>query len=173
MRSEGLAERALRAVLARRAGKAPAPEVEAPPPLARPSGEAPSAFNSSSFDMVPVAAPVEDFVPSRVVHLVRWPEMRRVPLEKLGHCAHICALLAHSPSVGFLVHRRLGLPRDEVMPLLYGLHADGYLRMAGAGPQDQALAEPAQEAEEAPSAAAPAAPAAGGIFSRWLGRLLG
>lgn len=136
MSFETLAGKAMRAVLSRRNNfnVPPAPAAQTTregaatlPPL--------SLFELRDASGTPFAeAPLPDmdeFGGQRVLHLTSWPHMRAIPPDRLIACARVCALLSHGPSVGFLVHRRLGLPREAVLPVLHALHADGCLRLAG------------------------------------------
>lgn len=83
---------------------------------------------SAFFD---TALPADAPASRAVVALDHWPQMRRVPADRRVDMARICALLAHSPSASFLIHRRLDLPVETVRALLRDLHGHGCLRMAG------------------------------------------
>ena len=86
---------------------------------------------SGSFLLEELPPDGDRFDERKVLHLTSWPSMRELPPDRLMAFARVCALLSLSPSVGFLVHRRLGLPREAVLPVLHALHADGHLRLAG------------------------------------------
>jgi len=141
---ETLAGNAMRAVLARRehVGPAVASHSQATLRQAVPighsglprSGDIPGSFRLGE---CPPERP--RFDECKVLYLTSWPSMRELPPDRLMACARVCALLSLGPSVGFLVHRRLGLPRAAVLPVLEALHADGHLRLAGAeGQQTEA-----------------------------------
>ncbi|MGJ7505479.1 MULTISPECIES: hypothetical protein [unclassified Variovorax] len=70
-----------------------------------------------------------DIFETKVLTLASWPQLRQVPADRLGCYARICVLLAYAPSVGFLIHRRLGLESEEVLPVLHALHDAGHLRV--------------------------------------------
>ena len=145
-----MADRAMRAIVARRqsAMERASAGATGATPTAPQRLEPPSVFNTSALDsQAPDVAP-DEFAPQKVLHLARWPQMRTLPADELLASARILALLAHGPSFGFLVHRRLDLPRERVMPLLFRLHADGYLRTAGSSE----AADVADAATTAPAA---------------------
>ncbi len=78
------------------------------------------------------AAPQADAsTSSTVIALVRWPQLRQLPAGQQVDMARICALLAHSPSATFLIHRRLDLPVTTARELLRELRNQGCLRAAG------------------------------------------
>lgn len=95
----------------------------------------PAAFDESRFAAAAAARPDDAAAfDTSVLMLVSWPQMRHVPPQVLPAYARVCALLAYSPSVGFLVHRRLGLGGEEVQQVLHELHEAGRLRViAGDG----------------------------------------
>jgi hypothetical protein len=128
----------MRAVLARRR------QIEAPI-----SATAPVAHDESCASVISRLPTVpgtekEEFDEQKMLHLTSWPELRTVPPDCLIDCARICALLSQIPSVGFLVHRRLALPRDKILPVLQALHARGHLRIVGG---DTPAANPAGACE--------------------------
>lgn len=128
----------MRAVLARRK------QTEAPPSAPAPVGHGESCASViSRLPSVP-GTETEEFDEQKMLHLTSWPELRVVPQDCLIACARICALLSQSPSVGFLVHRRLALPRDQILPVLRALHARGHLRIVGS---DLPAANPAGACE--------------------------
>lgn len=145
MSAKSLAERAMAAVLAKRARQAgeassdiAVQETASHPSEAPDSQAGPSRFNTSRYDMVVPRGGALDFAPQKMLRLHAWPEMRSLPPEDLLPYANICALLAHGPSVGFLIHRRIGMAREQVMPRLMAMHRAGYLEvvhdeMAGLG----------------------------------------
>lgn len=106
---------------------------------------------------------------TKVLTLQSWPHMRALPAQQLGRYARVCSLLAYNPSVGYLVHRRLGLDAAEVMPVLQALHDAGHLRV---GSDEVRPAGPALGEARAQSVASPtAAPRA--LWGRLLAKLLG
>jgi len=92
--------------------------------------EAPSAL-----DLVPPrsAQAGREFAPHRMLRLQAWPEMRYLAPDQVARHTRICALLAVRPSVAYLVHRRLGLAPDVVMPVLRALHGRGFLEVVADG----------------------------------------
>jgi len=106
-----------------------------------------SGFNNSSPDTRLSRLAPEGLNAAGIVALARWPQMRHLRGEQLADCARICALLAHSPSAVFLIHRRLDLPAATVQSLLADLHTKGHLRIDG----DAGATKPsAQESEASP-----------------------
>lgn len=73
---------------------------------------------------------------TEMLTLASWPQLRRLPAERLGIYARICVLLAYTPSVGYLIHRRLGLRSDDVQHVLRALHDEGHLRVSS-GPHQR------------------------------------
>ncbi len=89
-------------------------------------------FALSAFADSPDPAAHEDAsTSSTVIALVGWPQLRRLPAAQQVDIARICALLAHSPSASFLIHRRLDLPVATVRASLRELRNQGCLRAAG------------------------------------------
>jgi hypothetical protein len=166
---ELLAEKALSAVLARRrqTDTATAP---AEPETAEATGETDEAAvlvtESVTESVLPEHPSPYD---TRVLTLQSWPHMRDIPVQLLGCHARVCALLAYNPSVGYLVHRRLGLEAAEVLTVLQSLHDAGHLRVGSDEPRPAGPAPREARADTvAPSTAAPRP-----LWGRLLARLLG
>lgn len=158
---ETLAGNAMRAVLARREHGGPAVSSHSQATLREPAATAHSGLPRprdipSSFRMGELPSEGPQFDERKVLHLTSWPAMRELPPDRLIVCARVCALLSLSPSVGFLVHRRLGLPREAILHVLHTLHADGHLRLGGAEGQqteaaDTSLADHDRESTRRPN----------------------
>lgn len=101
-----------------------------------------------------------------LVYLKSWPAIPDLPQEMAAPVARVCALLAHKPTVGFLVGRVLELPDEEARRILQVLHRFGHLEVLQRRgvPGAEGAVEP-PPAGEAAIAVAPPAPSA------FLGRL--
>lgn len=101
-----------------------------------------------------------------LVYLKSWPAIPDLPLELAGPVTRVCALLAHKPTVGFLVGRVLELPDDEARRILQVLHRFGHLEVLQrrSAPGAEGGAEPSTAGEAAIAVAPPAQ-------SAFLGRL--
>lgn len=109
---------------------------------------------------------------TKVLMLASWPQMRAVPAELLAIYARVCALLAYSPSVGFLVHRRLGLESMEVLPVLRALHEAGHLRVTTGDAHHQSDVQGDAIAVEASIDAQVEPPPRNTLWTRLLAKLL-
>jgi len=91
---------------------------------------------------LPAVAGATNFTPNGVFYLAEWPQIRHVPKGQQGTTARVCALLSACPSAGFLVHRRLGLTMEEVLPILESLYSQGYLQCHAMRKQEEDIHEP-------------------------------
>lgn len=104
-----------------------------------------------------------------LVYLKSWPAIPELPEDLAACVTRVCALLAHKPTVGFLVGRVLDLGEDESRRVLQLLHRFGHvdvLQQRRSSAEDSA--EPALPGIPAPELAAAAAPTAPSAF---LGKL--
>jgi hypothetical protein len=128
------------------------------------------AANSAPRDMLPGAQVDGSQVLRTVWRLESWPDMRRVPADRLLICARVCALLAHVPSAEYLIHRRLGLTAEEVQPLLGWLRSEGHvvtMKSGGGASASAGSSEPDGVQELAPLSGA-----RGSMWGRLLRRLM-
>ncbi len=85
-----------------------------------------------------------------VVQFRQWPNLPHLP--KTANTARICALLTRHPMTIMLVHRQLGIDKEEVYRVYSAAHSAGITSMVsqnpqaiGADAQKAELAEPPQE----------------------------
>ena len=75
-----------------------------------------------------------------VVQFRHWPNLTRLPITP--NAARICALLTRKPSTIMLVHRVLGIEKDEVYQIYSAAHSIGICTRIGNNPESaQAEAE--------------------------------
>lgn len=99
----------------------------------------------------------------RMVRLASWPALTHLPDEELTTVARICALLARKPTAASLIPLTLGLPEQQVFPLIEALRLNGHVQVSG-GPA---------AAEDTPAAPPPVAgtDASGAATSSLIGKL--
>lgn len=79
-----------------------------------------------------------------VVQFRHWPNLPHLP--KTANTARICALLTRHPMTIMLVHRQLGIGKDEVYRVYSAAHSAGITSMVSQNPQ--ALAADVESAAE-------------------------
>lgn len=99
----------------------------------------------------PAPAPTHDFE-TRMLHLVAWPQLARMPESEQPTAARLCALLARRPTAGSLVPVLLGRPRAEVFTLISRLRQSGHLLVGGEHGTHEAHDSPPPAAEAAHAA---------------------
>jgi hypothetical protein len=70
---------------------------------------------------------VQDPSSQRLIHLLFWPNLSRLPAEFVAPVTRICALLWCKPTVCFLVPRVLKTPLQETSALLCVLQEFGHV----------------------------------------------
>ncbi|MBI3479913.1 MAG: hypothetical protein HY016_06100 [Nitrosomonadales bacterium] len=84
-----------------------------------------------------------------VVQFRRWPNLTRLPMTQ--NTARICALLTRHPTTIMLVHRQLGISKEEVYHIYSAAHSAGIASPVSRNPQapdetaQTGSPEPAQE----------------------------
>jgi len=68
-----------------------------------------------------------------VVQFKHWPNLTRLPITP--NAARICALLTRTPSTIMLVHRVLGIDKDEVYQIYSAAHSIGICHKIGSNPE--------------------------------------
>jgi len=68
-----------------------------------------------------------------VVQFRRWPNLPHLP--KTANTARICALLTRHPMTIMLVHRQLGIDKEEVYSVYSAAHSAGIASMVSQNPQ--------------------------------------
>lgn len=74
-----------------------------------------------------------------VVQLRHWPNLTRLPITP--NTARICALLTRSPTTIMLVHRILGIAKEEVYQIYSAAHSAGISAAFSSNPAEAAAAE--------------------------------
>jgi hypothetical protein len=98
-----------------------------------------------------------------VVQFRHWPNLPHLP--KTANTARICALLTRHPMTIMLVHRQLGIEKDEVYRVYSAAHSAGLTSMVSQNPQ--ALGDtPKNELPEPP-------PERTGLFRSLLSKVAG
>ncbi|TDM05952.1 MAG: hypothetical protein C4K60_14840 [Ideonella sp. MAG2] len=165
-----LIERAMQAVQARRAtsishdtsGARGANGLASP--LAREAGTSAEAWLGRQTQAVEPSSAMP-----QLLCLARWPDLRQVQVTDVVMVARVCGLLSYSPSAERLIHRRLGVEREQLLPVLDWLRSSGCLRYAGTS-----ASEPLANTEAAgDDGLTLAAPAGGSIWQRLMRKLAG
>ncbi len=101
-----------------------------------------AAFHASQGRMIEGASKYD------VIQFRHWPNLPHLP--KTANTARICALLTRHPMTIMLVHRQLGIDREEVYRVYSAAHSAGLTSMVSQNPQAVGGDEPKAEIPEPP-----------------------